>query len=59
MTKKFQKNWRKIGKKIQEKMGILLQNTPLIFIFRIFGEMSHPKNAALTHRNEPPKEIEK
>jgi hypothetical protein len=37
----------------------LLQNTPLIFIFRIFGEMSHPKNAALTHRNEPPKEIEK
>jgi hypothetical protein len=43
----------------QEKMGILLQNIPLIFIFRIFGEMSHQKNAALTHRNEPPKEVEK
>jgi hypothetical protein len=58
----WQRNSKKIGRnlaKLSRKMGILLQNNPLNFIFRILAKCRNKKNAALTHRNEPAKEIEK
>jgi hypothetical protein len=45
--------------KFSRKNGNIGTNYSCSFYFSHFGEMSHQKNAALTHRNEPPKEIDK
>jgi hypothetical protein len=57
--KEIPKKLAEIWQNFQEKNGSIATKYSFNFYFSHFGEMSHQKNAALTHRNEPPKEIEK
>lgn len=45
--------------KFSRKDGNIATKYSFNFYFSHFGKISHQKNAALTHSNEPPKEIEK